>query len=91
MPLLIEVTIILIDVAIITLLIIMEEIIITVRTVIEMIIDIHDKVLRMTIYHLSSAILIIAQLGCVMIILIVMDTALILIRKRMMVHNVHVS
>ena len=65
----------------ITLPIIIEEITITKRTVIEMVIEIHDMFLRMTIYHLSSALLTTAQLGYVMIVLIVMDAALILIRK----------
>ena len=59
----------------------MKEITITIRTVMEMIIGTHDLILRMTIYHLSSALLTTAQLGYVMIVLIVMDAALILIRK----------
>ena len=75
----------------ITLPIIIEEITITKRTVIEMVIEIHDMFLRMTIYHLSSVILTIAQLGCEMIVLTVMDAALILKQKRMMVPNVHLS
>ena len=54
-----------------TLSIIMEEITITTRTVVEMAIRTHDLVLRMTIHHLSSVILTIVQLGCVIIVLII--------------------
>ena len=62
----------------ITLSIIMEVITIIIQTLMEVAIRTHDMVLRIAIHHRSSATLTIARLGCIMVVIIIMDAALIL-------------
>ena len=66
----------------ITLSVIMEVITIIIQTLIEMEIRTHDMVLRIAIHHRSSAMLTIARLGCIMIVIIIMDAALMLKQKK---------
>ena len=87
----IKVAIVIFKVAIITLSVIMEVITIIIQMLIEVEIGTHDMVLQIAIHHRSSATLTIALLGCIMMVIIIMNAALILKQKRTMNHNVHVS
>ena len=86
----IKVAIVIFKVAI-TISIIMEIITIIIQMLIVVEIRTHDMVLQIAIHHRTSATLTIAQLGCITMVIIIMDAALMLKQKRMMDHNVHVS